>query len=64
MRTYTLTLDQLKEFAERVSEASYVRACNAYDNGDNPRDVLGTEAYHHFKCQDIERNLFWLEGKR
>lgn len=63
MRTYTLTLDQLKEFGERISRDSYIRACDSYDGGYNPRDLLGTEAYHHFKCQDIERNLLWLGGK-
>lgn len=60
MRTYTLTTDQLREFAERVHIAGFKRRLTVIENGGNPDDLLNTEPYLHIRCQDVEDQLCWL----
>lgn len=62
MRTYTLTTDQLAEAFERAYSKGYDRS-SAVSKTANPDDYKNTQAYHHFRCQDLEPLLFGLGGE-
>jgi hypothetical protein len=59
----SLSVDVKAEALERAWIEGYDRATAVAQEGD-PADVKGTEGYHHFRCQDVERLMSWLEGKR
>jgi hypothetical protein len=63
MRTYTLTTDQLREFAESLFDDGYRCASVVSEKGD-PMDVFRTEAYYHARCRDVEPRLFSVGGKK
>jgi len=60
MRTYTLTTDQIAE----VLESAYAKGFDRAAQTENPTEAKGTEAYHHFRCQDLEPLLFGLDRPR
>ncbi|SER54598.1 MULTISPECIES: hypothetical protein [Pseudomonas] len=60
MRTYTLTTDQIAE----VLESAYAKGFERAAQTDNPTEAKGTEAYHHFRCQDLEPLLFGIDRPR
>ncbi|TWI48052.1 hypothetical protein IQ22_04245 [Pseudomonas duriflava] len=63
MRTYTFTLDQLREFAESLFDDGYRCASTVSEQGD-PMDVFRTEAYYHTRCREVEHRLFSVGGKQ
>jgi hypothetical protein len=64
MTIHTLTTETLVELSERAWIEGYDRACNVAEKGVNPASMKNTASYHHFRCQDVERLMSWLEGKR